>query len=157
MPGFTVTGDTNSTATFTGIGAGEILLSGYNTTTATTPSFSKEQLEQLYKLFQSTQVTNPVSSSCSLAQKGNYIQSAVVFNVSTIPLCPWIIDSGATDHMTGCSKLFSFYSPCAGNQKIKIADGNLSVIAGKGSIVISHTLVLHDVLHVPNLSCNLYL
>ena len=51
MPGFTVTGDTNSTATFTGIGAGEILLSGYNTTTATTPSFSKEQLEQLYKPF----------------------------------------------------------------------------------------------------------
>ncbi|KAH9716025.1 protein kinase domain-containing protein [Citrus sinensis] len=126
---------------------------GNTATTATTPSFSKEQLEQLYKLFQSTQVTNPVSSSCSLAQKGTY-QSAV-FNVSTIPLCPWIIDSGATDHMTGCSKLFSFYSPCAGNQKIKIADGSLSAIAGKGSIVISNTLVLHDVLHVPNLSCNL--
>ncbi|KAL9420128.1 hypothetical protein AB3S75_037830 [Citrus x aurantiifolia] len=126
---------------------------GNTATTATTPSFSKEQLEQLYKLFQSTQVTNPVSSSCSLAQKGTY-QSAV-FNVSTIPLCPWIIDSGSTNHMTGCSKIFSFYSPCAGNQKIKIADGSLSAIAGKGSIVISNTLILHNVLHVPNLSCNL--
>ncbi|KAH9751535.1 hypothetical protein KPL71_014332 [Citrus sinensis] len=103
MPGFTVTGDTNSTATSTGIGAGEFLLSGYTATTTTTPSFNKEQLEQLYKLFQSTQVTNPVSSSCSLAQKGN--------------------------------------------QKIKIADGSLSAIAGKGSIVISNTLVFHDVLH----------
>ncbi|KAH9685670.1 hypothetical protein KPL70_014046 [Citrus sinensis] len=81
MPGFTVTGDTNSTATSIGIGAGEFLLSGYTATTATTPSFS--------------------------------------------------------------------------NQKIKIADGSLSAIAGKGSIVISNTLVFHDVLHVPNLSCNL--
>ena len=55
-------------------------------TTAAKPLFSKEELKQLYKLFQSTQVTNPVSSSCSLAQKGNYLQY-IVFNVSTIPLC----------------------------------------------------------------------
>ena len=32
-----------------------------------TPSFSKEQLDQLYKLFKSTNFSNNVSSSCSLA------------------------------------------------------------------------------------------
>ena len=57
--------------------------------------------------------------------------------------------------MTGSSKLFSLYNPCAGNQKIKIADGSFSTIAGKGSIVISSSLTLHNVFHVPKLSCNL--
>ncbi|KAK3018888.1 hypothetical protein RJ639_002840 [Escallonia herrerae] len=42
-----------------------------------------------------------------------------------------------------------------GNKKIKIADGSLSLIAGTGSIVLSPSIILHDVLHVPKLSCNL--
>lgn len=67
----------------------------------------------------------------------------------------WILDSGATNHMIGCSNFFSYYSPCAGNKKIKIADGSLSAIAGIGSIKISPSLTISNVLHVPNLSCNL--
>ena len=114
-------------------------------------SFTKEQLSHLYKLFQSPQFSNP---SCSLAKKGNYFIAALSCKKSN-PYCSWIIDSGATDHMTGSSKLFCSYNPCAGNKKIKIADGSLSAIAGIGSIVISPSLTLHKVLHVPNLSCNL--
>ena len=57
--------------------------------------------------------------------------------------------------MTRSSKLFSSYSPCARNQKTKIADGSFSAIAGKGSIVISPFITLHNVFHFPNLSCNL--
>ena len=57
--------------------------------------------------------------------------------------------------MIGSSQLFSSDSSCAGNKKIKIVDGSLSIIAGMGSIVISPTLTLHKVHHVPNLSCNL--
>ncbi|KAK2999277.1 hypothetical protein RJ639_023557 [Escallonia herrerae] len=67
----------------------------------------------------------------------------------------WIIDSGAKDHMKSCSHLFSTYIPCVGNKKIKIADGSLSVIVGTGSIVLSPSITLHNVLHVPKLSCNL--
>ncbi|KAA0042116.1 DUF3685 domain-containing protein [Cucumis melo var. makuwa] len=36
---------------------------------------------------------------------------------------PWILDSGATDHLTGSSEHFVSYIPCAGNEKIRIADG----------------------------------
>ena len=68
--------------------------------------FSKEWLDQLYKLFKSTQFSKNVSSSCSLARQ------VVVFNASTTSSCLWIKDSGATNHMTKCSKLFSS-SPCA--------------------------------------------
>ncbi|KAL6328945.1 hypothetical protein AAG906_007235 [Vitis piasezkii] len=42
---------------------------------------------------------------------------------------PWIIDSGASDHMANSSKVFSNYIPCPGNQKIKMADGTLVTVA----------------------------
>ena len=57
--------------------------------------------------------------------------------------------------MTNAHHLFSTYSPCAGNLKVKIANGTLSPVAGKGSIRISESITLNPVLHVPNLSCNL--
>ncbi|KAJ9708672.1 hypothetical protein PVL29_000611 [Vitis rotundifolia] len=66
-----------------------------------------------------------------------------------------IIDSGVSDHMTDAHHLFSTYSPCAGNLKVKIANGTLSPVAGKGSIRISKSITLNPVLHVPNLSSNL--
>jgi hypothetical protein len=50
---------------------------------------------------------------------------------------------------------FFSYKPCAGNSTIRIVDGSLSVVAGKGSIVLSPLLIIQDVLHVPNFSCNL--
>ncbi|KAK3004629.1 hypothetical protein RJ639_019506 [Escallonia herrerae] len=113
--------------------------------------FTKEQLEHLYTLFQSPHFQ--VNPSCSLAQKGNFVSDLL----SIIPSQnnSWIIDSGATDHMTSCSHLFSTYTPCARNKKIKIADGSLSAIARTGSIVLSPSITLHNVLHVPKLSCNL--
>ena len=61
---------------------------------------------------------------------------------------------GATNHMMECSN-FPSYSLCAGDQNIKIVDGPLSAIVGKGSITIPKSLVLHSVIHVLNLSFNL--
>ena len=68
---------------------------------------------------------------------------------------PWIIDSGASDHMTSLSSLFKTYSPCSGNKKIRIVDGSFSAIAGEGSITLSKHIDLKNVLHVPKLSYNL--
>ncbi|KAL0536842.1 hypothetical protein IC582_025805 [Cucumis melo] len=68
---------------------------------------------------------------------------------------PWILDSGATDHLTGSSKHFISYAPCAGNEKIRIADGSLAPIAGKGKIVPFDGSALRNVLHVPKPSYNL--
>ena len=109
-------------------------------------------MSQLYKLFKSLQFL--VTPTCSFAQNGNLLTVALSCKISN-PSCSWIIDSGATDHMIGSSQLFSSYSPFAGNKKIKIADGSLSVIASMGSVIIPPILTLHKVLHVPNLSCNL--
>ena len=57
--------------------------------------------------------------------------------------------------MTGQSHQLITYSPCLGTSKIKIANGSISTVAGKGFVYLSPLLTLKDVLHVPNLSCNL--
>lgn len=64
---------------------------------------------------------------------------------------PWIIDSEASNHMTDSYHLFSSYLTCASNLKVKIADGSLSTVAGKGSIQISNSITLEPILHVPSL------
>ena len=88
----------------------------------------------------------------SIAQKGVFPQSLSVISDKK---APWVIDSGASDHMMGNPSFFSSYTPCAGNIKVKIADGSLAPVAGKGSVVLSKIMVLKSVMHVPNLSCNL--
>lgn len=37
---------------------------------------------------------------------------------------PWIVDSRAFDHLIGLSYNFVTYFPCAGNEKIIVADGS---------------------------------
>ncbi|RDX95058.1 hypothetical protein CR513_22466, partial [Mucuna pruriens] len=51
--------------------------------------------------------------SCSLAQSGNYLHAALLSINSSISR---IVDSGATDLMTGSTNLFVSYSPNAGNK-----------------------------------------
>ena len=101
--------------------------------------------------FQASGQSSTTLSSGSLAKKGTFFTALSTMSQTT----PWIIDSGAYDHMTDAHHSFSTYSPCAGNLKIKIADGTLSPFASKGSIRISESSTLNPVLHVPNLSCNL--
>lgn len=65
----------------------------------------------------------------------------------------WIIDSRASDHMTGCHELFVEYIHCSGSIKIRAVDGSLLSVAGKGTIMLSN-MTLKSVLHVINLTCN---
>lgn len=113
--------------------------------------FTKERLEHLFNFFSNKMLVNPFYC---LVQKGISFSSALVSTKQNSKAL-WIVDSGASDHMTNCSKLFSTYSPCAGYKKIRIEDRTFSTIAAVGSIPISKSLTLHNVLHVPNLSCNL--
>ena len=46
--------------------------------------------------------------------------------------------------------------PSLGLNKVRIAAGLFSPIAGKGEISLTPTLTLNSVLHVPKLSCNLF-
>ncbi|RVW70952.1 Retrovirus-related Pol polyprotein from transposon TNT 1-94, partial [Vitis vinifera] len=68
--------------------------------------------------------------------------------------CAWIIDSGATDHMTFDSRQVSPLRPSP--QKIvSIANGNTTPVIGEGSLTLTDTLNLDSVLVVPSLDYNL--
>ncbi|KAL3520220.1 hypothetical protein ACH5RR_018369 [Cinchona calisaya] len=112
--------------------------------------FTVEQLEILQKMFSQQ---NPIQNTIgigSVAKKGNH-SSALTVNSLKL----WIVDSGASDHMTGDVSLFHKYTPTQENSTIKTADGTLSQVTGTGSIFISKDLILNSVLYVPNLDCNL--
>ncbi|PON38244.1 LOW QUALITY PROTEIN: hypothetical protein PanWU01x14_314000 [Parasponia andersonii] len=96
----------------------------------------------------------PVSSR-SLAHSGNQSSSHALsvskdYQTSQI----WVVDD-AIDHMTNSSHYFTKYTPCPGNQKIKLADGTLASIAGKRTTPLTPSLLLKYVLHVPKLTINL--
>ncbi|RCU34509.1 hypothetical protein DVA81_19450, partial [Acinetobacter baumannii] len=65
----------------------------------------------------------------------------------------WVIDSGATDHMTGNPKLFSTFHKHLSS--VTLADGSTSNVLGSGTINITPTLPLTSVLSLPQFSFNL--
>ncbi|KAH7657123.1 RNA-directed DNA polymerase protein [Dioscorea alata] len=127
--------------------------------TLSTPSHSTltpVQIEQLLKLFPPASDSS-LNPTCSMTTSGTSLSNSLL--VSSL-LCSrsnliWIIDSGASDHMTSNFSLFCSYRPCAGNRSVNIAGGSFSVIAGVGDIKIPSALTLTNVLHVPSFSCNL--
>ena len=66
----------------------------------------------------------------------------------------WIIDSGASDHMTFNSSLFTSLSPSS-IPHITNANGESFPVLGTGSVIVTPTITLHHVLYVPALSHHL--
>ncbi|KAG7940980.1 hypothetical protein I3843_16G014900 [Carya illinoinensis] len=66
----------------------------------------------------------------------------------------WIIDSGATDHMTFDSRQASTINPSS-QKFVSTANGASTPIIGEGSLTLTSTLNLDSVLVVPSLDYNL--
>ena len=69
---------------------------------------------------------NPVGTA-TVAQKGNL---PTALNVRKHSIQSWIVDSGASDHMTGDLSVFHDYVPNFDNYTVRIANGTLSKVAG---------------------------
>jgi hypothetical protein len=106
---------------------------------ADSASFNKEQINQLLKLLQFNSSSSSAPNA-SLAQPGNNFMALSCHLLNYY--APWIIDSGASDHMTSLSCLFDSYSPCSGHKKIHLADGSYSSIAGKSLVNLSQNISL---------------
>ena len=105
-------------------------------------------------MFQQSQLNNAtIISTNSFAQKGKFPKA---LRIKKDKLRPWIVDSGASDHMTGDTTLFVKYNPCIDNLNVRIADGSLKRVIGIGSIIVLKDLTLEVVLLVQNLDCNLF-
>lgn len=72
----------------------------------------------------------------------------------------WVIDSGATRHICGDLKSFSKYTQVKdGEERIYMGDSRPVPVLGKGTVLLNLTsgkiLSLGNVLHVPDIRCNL--
>ena len=114
-------------------------------------SISSDDIETLCYII--AQLDTPTSASISFAHKGKSTNFSSAFYVDSQQ--PWIIYSGASDHMTNLSSLFSTYNSCSCKNKVRIADGSPSPISGKGVVNVSSSLSLSSVLYVPRFSTNL--
>ena len=76
----------------------------------------------------------------------------------------WIIDSGASSHMTQSKELFINYEKFDAPQKVSLRDGHTVEAFGKGDIHLTMLfkmsqpkgVVMHNALYVLKLACNLF-
>ena len=67
----------------------------------------------------------------------------------------WVIDSGATYHMTGNSSLFTTFLPHPSTSTITLADGSTSCVLGSWTIHPTPLITFTSVMSLPQLSFNL--
>ena len=67
----------------------------------------------------------------------------------------WILDLGATNHITFDLNIFDSYISMNGPKKITIANRDAISIAGHGNVNLNSSLSIHHVFYVLNLSNNL--
>ena len=93
---------------------------------------------------------SPSTPITAIAKSGNPNKCLVSSSSSE-----WVIDSGATDHMTGNSSLFSTFQSQPSPSTVTLADGSHSCVLGSGTIVPTPSIPLTSVLSLPNFSFNL--
>jgi hypothetical protein len=92
------------------------------------------------------------TTSALVARRGN--GGKALNSLALISNSTWIIDSGATDHMTFDSRQVASLIPSS-QKFISTANGSFAPIIGEGSLSLSDTLNLNSVLVVPSLDYNL--
>jgi predicted aspartyl protease len=66
----------------------------------------------------------------------------------------WVIDTGATDHMVHSTKLFTKITSTL-HTSVELPNGESALVTHIGTVKISESLILVDVLCVPSFSFNL--
>uniref|UniRef100_A0A2N9IA04 Integrase catalytic domain-containing protein n=1 Tax=Fagus sylvatica TaxID=28930 RepID=A0A2N9IA04_FAGSY len=94
----------------------------------------------------------------SLLQRANASSSLLIASGNTClhssSSPSWVIDSGASDHMTGNSSLLSHTSSPCSPSFVTVANGTKTPVQGKGTVTTSD-LTLSDVLYLPEFPFNL--
>ncbi|CAM8942689.1 unnamed protein product [Rhodiola kirilowii] len=68
---------------------------------------------------------------------------------------PWIIDSGATEHIACDDSLLTDQERVFGQQPVKIPNGDCIPVESTGGACLPNGMKIRDVLHIPKFQCNL--
>jgi len=99
-----------------------------------------------------SQQSTPVSPFTPWQPRANAVMASP-YNANN-----WLLDSGATHHITSDLTNLSLHQPYTGGEDVTIADGSGLSISHTGSALLStplRSLALTDVLYVPNIHKNL--
>ena len=76
-------------------------------------------------------------------------------SISTPHMTSWVIDSGASSHMTGFPSVLTSYRPETSIPDVRIADGRSCPVLGSGQSRATSSLPLQHVLYIPGFLANL--
>jgi len=111
-----------------------------------------EQYDQLLVLLGKQNMT--VASNLDQSQ-AVFLAGKSFCLLTTQPDMRWIIDSGATDHITPHLNLFHSYTPISKACSIIMPNGKQVKVQHIGTVILSPDIVLQGVLHVPEFQFNL--
>ena len=119
-----------------------------------TPS-TLDLMQELQKLKLMINNSGTTIGSTSMANSGinEFLSSLSIFTKNYTKA--WILDFGATDHMTPRIESFVSYTKIAPGKQVQTADGSLLPMIGVGHMNIQPTGNLTNVLHVPKLFVSL--
>lgn len=110
--------------------------------------FNPSEIEKLKTLLRSLEKPSGI---CSLAHPGQFpISIGLKVSDRTSFASSWVVNLGATNHRPHLSQKFRTYTPCPSNQRVAIADGSSTTIAGIEDVQISPSFRLKDVHHLQN-------
>ena len=115
-------------------------------------TITAHQLEQLMRLLPtpSKTGTSDTEDEMDLTYAG-----MVSCNFAGTEEKEWIIDSGASDHMTGCLEAMMNVVKCTREQRINLPTGATSKITHCGDVQLRNGIVLKNVLYIPSFKHNL--
>lgn len=136
--------------------ANNVSQSSGDSTTESDIVFSPQQLEQILKLIPGSSLQTLKGSNSECEEDFDFSFSGMVTcNLASTTSNTWIIDSGASDHITGTVELLTNVRPAGQHLTIKLPTGAMSTITQIGDITLSNGLLLSYVLVVPQFQHNL--
>ncbi|KAK9756056.1 hypothetical protein RND81_01G070400 [Saponaria officinalis] len=111
-------------------------------------------LEQVMKAF-SEKTTGGTGGLSTVNFAGTVNPSLAFLAVHQSAMYDWIIDTGASDHMTSSPGILHDVRRLAQPVLVALPDGSVKSVTQTGSFVLNQHLVLHNVLVVPSFRHNL--
>ncbi|KAL9247524.1 hypothetical protein vseg_020950 [Gypsophila vaccaria] len=108
-------------------------------------------MEHVYKVISD----NPKSGLSASTFSGTVSSSSAFSASASMSAYDWIIDTGASDHMTSNINLLSNVSALSKPVLVALPDGAVKLVKYSGMLHLSPTITLHNVLVVPEFKHNL--